>query len=235
MPNIEIGTMPENGDVGWGPLIIAALMTLKNGVNQCSDLVHTHSNYATQSEISNLRTELDNCLSQLQYLFLNLSNIAITAQVSNSFSGISVRCETAPPGLGVMLWKVRLTAINSDTMDEEILTSPIKNMYIPHALLTELGIEPQDNITLSITAENASSVSPACVKTVKYSNLFRIIYHHESLPVGGGGTGSTLTAGDFVAAFAQDPSAINALANVLQGSNMLADKISQLNKSTSSL
>ncbi|MFA5628133.1 MAG: hypothetical protein WC965_11775 [Thiohalomonadaceae bacterium] len=174
--------------------------------------VHTHPDLATLDALNLIQNTLD-------FLMPDLSQIIISANIANINGGIRIICSTSP-AIYVREWNVTVEKNGNVICD---IGSASNNVFISSAFLDTVT----DGNVLKISVEarsGQSSKSRDFTHTFVYSNSRfdnRIIALEDIIT-------KSLTIGNFIDSFAQDQDALQALANVLQHSNTLSQKIAEL-------
>ncbi len=197
-----------------------------------ADNTHTHD-YASSSHAhstdnikNNEGTSLTSILSQndsrlasientLKFLDPDLSNVTVSAFITNQTSGIRIMCSLVPL-ININNWNVRVIKAGRTLVD---VTSASSYFFIQEDSLD--GVLDGELVDIVVTA-----ISGQSSQSSTYSHKFQHININieERLVT----VEEQLTIGNIINAFAQDADALQALANVLHSSNTLAQKVAEL-------
>ncbi len=166
---------------------------------------------AALSPINDAITDLQNKIS---FFAVDLNQVNIAGQIGNAFNGINIRCFTTE-GVQIPYWQIEIKKNNL------ICYTSVTSNSFTFVNADSVNLEDGDNLTVKITA-----ISQNNTKSKEFAHQYR----HQATPLQTQveEIQQNLTLDNFVNAFIQNPGAVNALANAVHGSKLLAQNISDI-------
>jgi len=196
----------NSGD--WGAILNTILDELKTACNTLDTtkalINHTHIIYATTSDLSVEQQRIDALESLVNFMNPDLSEVSVAASVRNGGNGIQVAIAVTP-SVYVRMFNVE---VKKNGAIIHAVQSGSNNIFISESV----GFEDGD--ILEVRGQIICGQD-----TTKYSEWYSHTYNNAY---------PSLTVADVVAAFKNDESALQELANVLHDSNTLAQKVAEL-------
>jgi len=207
---------------------IAALISGKADVNhthnfslpghghQSSDVI-LPDNMDVGHHINRIDSDILTINNTLDLILVDLTDVTISAQISNIYGGLRIICNTNPV-INITSWFID---IQKDGISIGQIWNSSNYFFIDGDLL--INVNDGDTLTIIVTANSGQSS-----KSRSYSHVFHetnnsIIERLNAIE-------TQLTIGNIIDAFAQDADALQALANVLHSSNTLAQKVAELSQ-----
>jgi hypothetical protein len=203
---------PGVGEQNWGDILNNILDELKSAANNNFNLIgnHNHPEYASTQVV-------DTLLAWYNTLNPDTSGVDISTTMHNTYWGLTIFCSTNP-NIYVRTWQVTIRKAGNIIYQASQAGSLF---YVPE------GVGFSANDTLGIEIKLYTGITSTIT-----SDPYTHIYDPPTVPAIGELQSqlSQLTMGNIIDSFIQSEPALTALANTLQGSNLLATKVANLIK-----
>ncbi len=205
---------------------IAALISGKSDVNHThnyADSVHNHQSSEVimpdsqdiGHHINRIDSDISTINNTLDLILVDLTDVTISAQISNIYGGLRIICNTSPI-INITTWFID---IQKDGVTIGQIWNSSNYFFIDGDLL--INVNDGDTLTITVTANSGQSSKSQSYTHIYHETNNNIIERLNAIE-------TQLTIGNIIDAFAQDADALQALANVLHSSNTLAQKVSEL-------
>jgi hypothetical protein len=165
--------------------------------------------------IYNINNDIATINNTLDLIVVDLTDVNLSAQITNQYGGIRVICYTSPV-INIANWNVEILRDGISICE---IMSASNYIFFDTGILT--NIADGDVLTIITTVHSGLSTKSKSYSHTYHQSNNTIIDRLNAIE-------TQLTIGNIIDSFAQDADALQALANVLHSSNTLAQKVSEL-------